>query len=211
MRCTLASTNDGNDETVTVPKNYEFFFNYKFNQAKADGKSDGFEFNSTWITKLNNAAASNSSETENNEGSANNAGVNKTGAAIAAIGMFLADSKESLDGTTYRLLNKKGTNFSPRFYGNGWGGGSAGQIKTYSVSKTIGVAGKTVGWVGVFYSGFSMYSGDRDAVGGTADIGMGLYGIFGGLPGAVGSLSYELGKLYGPSKWYGSNDSKWFE
>ena len=34
---------------------------------------------------------------------------------------------------------------------------------------------------------------------------------FGGLYGASWGFGYEMGKSYGPSKWYGANDRKWFE
>jgi hypothetical protein len=27
----------------------------------------------------------------------------------------------------------------------------------------------------------------------------------------IGQISFELGKEFGPSKWYGEDDSKWFD
>ena len=40
---------------------------------------------------------------------------------------------------------------------------------------------------------------------------MGLVAIYGGWIGGIMSISYELGKVAGPNKWYGKNDNKWFE
>ena len=46
---------------------------------------------------------------------------------------------------------------------------------------------------------------------GVLDGAVGLGGIYGGPVGAGIAVGWELGKHYGPSKWYGSDDTKWFK
>jgi len=105
----------------------------------------------------------------------------------------------SLKGTTYRTF--RGGNVDPKLYFSGWGGGSAGRIKTYNFGKTIGYAGKLIGGIQVAGSIYNTATGKNDLTTGAFDLTFGLIGTFGSWPGALVSASYELGKLYGPSKW----------
>ena len=105
-----------------------------------------------------------------------------------------------------------GKNF--KAYDSSWGGnGSTGG--KYKFSGNVGTGIKIGGYALGAYNFIQIRSQYRS---GQLTRNQMLYeqtinGIstFGGIYGAAAGLGHELGKKYGPSKWYGSDDTKWFK
>jgi RHS repeat-associated protein len=209
---TIVETNDGNDATVVIAGDNVKAFQEDFNNTSVMHQ-DGAAKNAEWISKYGEGMVAQGGATVQPWAiGALGHDVDYSGVAFAAAGLTLSVGESALEGTTFRLFNNKGTNFSPKLYRSGWRGGSAGQIKTYGgASKGFGFAGKALGWYGVGNAGLDLIQGKTTGVQGIADIGFGIIGTLGGKAGAIISLSYELGKIAGPSKWYGSDDTKWFK
>ena len=127
-----------------------------------------------------------------------------------AVGLTLEGIKENAS-STFRIMNKNSINFSPKFYSSGWNGGSVGRITTYSVGNTAGKIGLLGGLYSLSLTGINAASGQISPLQATVDGTFGAIGTFLGWKGAVISASYELGKVFGPSMWYGSNNTKWFK
>ena len=148
--------------------------------------------------------------TTNRQPEAESPGSGREPLAHALTGLTLEGAKYGVGNTTFRLFNKKGTNFSPKLY-DGWKGGSAGEIKTYGLGKTLGHVGKGLGYYGLLNSAWDVGTGSVPPLEGSMDLIMGGAGTFGGWIGGTFEVSYQAGKLIGPSKWYGDDDNKWFE
>jgi hypothetical protein len=206
----LACTNDGNDATVTIADQHLDAFKKELSQAPVDKNAPSN--NAKWIADY--SAGMTFEQGANVADWAIDAiapGQSKASLYLATAGLGAEGGKMAAGKTTFRLFNQRGSNFSPKFYSSGWQGGSAGKITTYGLGKTIGLGGKALGLYGVGNSVYGLATGEVSLTKGTADIIMGLVGTYGGWKGALLGLSYECGKLFGPSKWYGEDDSKWFE
>jgi hypothetical protein len=84
--------------------------------------------------------------------------------------------------------------------GNGITGGKNSFAK--STSGAIGIAGKVVGAYSMYNSYSKWQNGDINNALFVGDMVSGLVGMFGGVYGASWSIGYDLGKSYGPSKWF---------
>ena len=145
---------------------------------------------------------------------------------MAASGDLLTTSN-----STFRLTSGINGSLSPKIYTSGWNGGSRARITTYRFS-TLGRATST--GAGMFTTGLSYYqiaNGTASPIT-YADAGVGTLGlmasgasyfygvqipavgqgvaIYGGLR-LTWDVFYNLGARYGPSKWFGNDDSKWFK
>ncbi|NBG64767.1 RHS repeat domain-containing protein [Acidiluteibacter ferrifornacis] len=144
-----------------------------------------------------------------------------TGKFTEVTGVLLSQS-----GSTFRLTNGAKGNISPKMYSSGWNGGSRARIKTYGVKgigSKLGFAGSLITTGSVVND---IINGDLTAIN-YLDAGVGISGltatglgyagysipIVGQAAGiySVWRMSWDLGTLYGPSKWFGNNDKKWFE
>ncbi|CAH0313175.1 tRNA nuclease WapA [Pedobacter sp. Bi36] len=156
-----------------------------------------------------------------------------TGIGIMGAGGDLLSKSNASFRMTNGLYN--GSGFSPRIYWNGWGGGSVAQITTYSLSKFGTNLSTASGAVGVGYGVYQIYNGKQtlmtypDVAVGAAGLTASAAGYFGGaaasawipvvgeaaaLYGAsrlLWDVSFSLGQNYGPSKWYGTDHTKWFK
>lgn len=86
-----------------------------------------------------------------------------------------------------------------------WGGNRAagGKFKfAQSTSKGIGLAGKFLGFWGLYNTYQDGRQGVTTPLQTSANAISNLVGIFGGLYGASWSFGWEMGKNYGPSKWF---------
>lgn len=127
----------------------------------------------------------------------NGDGLDFSGFGLALGGALGAGSKEVLDGSTFRLFNQKGTNFSPKLYSSGWGGGSAGQIKTYGTSKlTLGlnVAGKGLGLYNAYSINAQHSAGQIGSFQMFMEQGSNAYSTLGGIFGAAWGIGWEGGR-----------------
>ncbi|SFC87100.1 RHS repeat-associated core domain-containing protein, partial [Parapedobacter composti] len=196
----IAHTNDGNDATVVVSNEDKDAFLQEFNKSKAEGAQNSMLNNESWIRRYGmGMMAQDDATVQPWAVSAMGLDADYKPLTLSLAGLALEVGSNAT--STFRLYNKSGTNFSPKLYRSGWRGGSVGNIKTYSTGKVVGVAGKLLGWYSVGATGVDLIQGKTSWVAGGTDIGIGLFGIFGGALGAVTGVSYELGKLYGPSKW----------
>jgi hypothetical protein len=139
----------------------------------------------------------------------------------------------SKSNATFRITNGEynGNQISLKLYNSGWKGGSRAQITTYSVSKlgqslsmgagaiTTGMAYNEiyngspqpityvdagVGTAGVLSSVASYYTGVQVPIIGET---VAIYGTLR----LVWDTFFYLGANYGPSKWYGDDNTKWFK
>ncbi len=148
-------------------------------------------------------------------------------ASFSAMG--IAGDVASLSNGSFRF--KKGGSFSFKYYSSGWTGGSRANITTYSISKSgknlsaatgvittgmsyydiydgksepITYADATVGTVGVINSAASYFYGVEIPIVGEF---VAVYGAF--------RFSWDIGcaagEQWGSSKWYGTDDTKWFK
>lgn len=212
MGNTLANTNDGNNAIVVVAnENKEAFKNELENTSVM--LKDGARKNEEWISKYGEGMISEEgAKVQSWAVEAMGHDSSYEGLTLATVGVGLAAGEDALKGSTFRLFNKGGSNFSPKIYSSGWNGGSVGRIKTYGfASKALNYAGKFLGAYSVGSTGVDLLQGKTSPLEGTVDMIYGLIGTFGGKKGAFISASYELGKVAGPSKWYGTDDTKWFE
>jgi len=193
----IKETNDGNDATVVIANDKVKDFLKEFKEKEKEGSQNSMMHNESWIRRYGEGMVA--SESDNVPDWAQKAigDLKPISIAVAGLGLELGRHTQ----TTFRLFRKDGTVFSPKLYTSGWKGGSVSRIQTHSLGKVVGVAGKLLGWYSVGASGVDVLKGDLPVTQGVTDIGVGLYGILGGWPGAVVGISYEAGKLYGPSKW----------
>ena len=149
--------------------------------------------------------------------------------ASGVAGSFLENSN-----ATFRITNGayNGSQISPKIYSSGWKGGSKAKITTYSLSKvgkatslgsgiiTTGYAYNDiinnqntnpvtyvdagVGTAGILSSAASYYAGVQIPYVGEA---VAIYGTMR----LTWDTFFYLGANYGPSKWYGTDDTKWFK
>ena len=192
----LKETNDGNDATVVIPNEKVKDFLNEFKEAEKQKTQNSMMNNESWIRRFGEGMVA--SEDDNVPDWAQKAigDTKPVIVAVAGLGLELGSKTQ----TTFRLFRKDGTVFSPKLYTSGWKGGSVSKIQTHSLGKVVGVAGKLLGWYSIGASGVDMFNGNISLLQGTTDIGFGVYGLFGGWPGAIIGLSYEAGKSYGPGK-----------
>jgi hypothetical protein len=149
-------------------------------------------------------------------------GLKDMGSGLETGGFALSQSK-----ATFRLYRMQGTQFSPKLYTNGWGGGSAGQIRTFGIGGIGNMIGFTGGAITTGFAYNEIFNGSPnkmtyvDATVGTVGLGATVSSSFLGysvpvVGQAVGVYSlwrgaWELGKTNGPSKWYGTDNNKWFK
>jgi hypothetical protein len=183
----LAETNDGNDATVTVSNSQEFLDEYNNTTVLA---RDGEKKNSEWIAEYG-------SEMQVNGGDVQDWALESFG--VAAVGFTSRMLKETYGHTTIRISSVKGN--SPWIY-NSWGGGSRGNVRVMSTGKALGILGKVVGWSSVIYTTSDMIVNKNINAQGVADVAVGVFGVLGGAFGAAAALGWEVGKIYGPSKWF---------
>ncbi len=155
--------------------------------------------------------------------------VNYTSGALSTAGYIIQKTQNG----TFRLTNGtyNGSELSFKYYSNGWEGGSVADITTYSVSKMGGYLSLGASVVGTASSYAQLYKGTGgimtmpDATIGTIGLANSLAPYMGGsaIP-VVGEgvaiygigrftwdTFFDLGQKYGPSTWYGTDDTKWFK
>jgi hypothetical protein len=92
-----------------------------------------------------------------------------------------------------------------KYYAEGWGGnGATGARKVASANRAIlGAAGRFLGYVGVGQSivdvavDIQTDSNQLQLLEHSTDLGIGLYGLYGGVPGALAGGTYFVGKATG--------------
>lgn len=209
---TLADTNDGNNATVVISSENSEAFIKDFENTSVMFK-DGATKNAEWIGKYGEGMiAEEGAAVQSWAVKAMGHDASYEGITLSAVGLGMSAAEKAVKGPTFRLFNNKGTNFSPKLYYSGWTGGSAGKIKTFGVAKTgLSVFGKFLG----AYSAYSINEQyrNRQISKGRMQIeqASNLFSTFGGIYGAAWGVGWELGKSYGPSKWYGNDNKKWFE
>ncbi len=209
---TLADTNDGNNATVVISSQNADAFKKDFENTSVMFK-DGSTKNAEWISKYGEGMiAEEGAKVQPWAVKAMGHDASYEGLALSSVALGMSVGEKVVKGPTFRLFNNKGANFSPKLYTSGWLGGSAGKIKTYGVAKTgLSVLGKFIGAYNA-YSVNEQYKSDQISKGRMQiEQASNLFSTFGGIYGASWGIGWELGKLYGPSKWYGNNDTKWFE
>nr|WP_319571059.1 DUF6443 domain-containing protein [uncultured Draconibacterium sp.] len=199
----LAETNDGNQNTVVIKNDKKEQFQTDYSNAAINGTQDGFKENSQWITKYGGGEQFESTKTTNN-----------LGIAIGATSTLTAKLSETIDNIIHNRISPRQVNLpkpsvdislkTPLGNING-NSGAFGKL-----SKGLKGFGYAAAGYGVVSAQMSYKAGEISKAQRNADVvfsGVGLAGW----QGATISLSYELGKSYGPSKWYGSDNSKWFK
>ena len=156
-------------------------------------------------------------------------GLGTASTIFGAVGV--AGDVTSMSNSTFRLMSGANGTFSPKIYNSGWNGGSPARITTYSLSK-VGTGVSTGANVVITYMSYNqIYNGEAQPIT-YVDAGVGTAGILaagasyfygvqipvvGEFVAVYGALrltwdvSFYLGTKYGPSKWYGTNDNKWFK
>ncbi|WP_316820506.1 hypothetical protein [Pedobacter gandavensis] len=157
--------------------------------------------------------------------------LNAAGIASGSVG--LAGDIGGYSTASFRLTNGayNGSEFSPRVYGSGWGGGSRAQITTYGVSNLARGISFGAGVVGTGLSYYQIASGRAQPIT-YVDAGVGTVGVMTSVAGyytgaqipyvgefvmiygtgrLLWDVSSSLGGSYGPSKWFGSDDTKYFK
>ena len=156
-------------------------------------------------------------------------GLGTASTIFGAVGV--AGDVTSMSNSTFRLMSGANGTFSPKIYNSGWKGGSPARITTYSLSK-VGTGVSTGASVVTTYMSYNqIYNGEAQPIT-YVDAGVGTAGILaagasyfygvqipvvGEFVAVYGALrltwdvSFYLGTKYGPSKWYGTNDNKWFK
>ena len=193
---TLAETNDGNNATVVVSnENKEAFLN-DFNGTSIMWQDDPKK-NQGWISKYTTPKFSFRSLSTSYSSGSSSGDNSSSGMGPSLLGAGLAVGEEGLSGSTFRLYNQKGTNFSPKLYSSGWGGGSAGQIKTYGTSKlTLGlnVAGKSLGLYNAYNINAQHSAGQIGSFQMFLEQGSNAYSTLGGIYGAAWGIGWEAGR-----------------
>jgi RHS repeat-associated protein len=202
---TLADTNDGNDATVVISNENSKAFQEDFNNTSVMHQ-DGTAQNAEWIGKYGDAMVA-------------MPGDNVANWAVDAIsgGNTQLDAKDLETNTT---ATKDGFKINPTGpalilagqklvgkFGGAGGGGKAGHW-TSVASKSLRYSDKVIQQIlGTNY---------KLPAKGILHRLLGTRGVGAAAGRAVPYLgyiltSYELGKIIGPSKWYGNDDSKWFD
>ncbi len=164
-------------------------------------------------------------ESSSNDGN----GLNTASKIVGGFGV--ASYPLSLSGGTFRINSGVNGSFSPKFYASGWKGGSPARITTYSAAK-VGSrvsTGATAFTTGVAY--YNIASGNAQPIT-YVDAGVGTAGLMStlatyysgaqipivgevvvvyGTARLVWDTFYNLGIHYGPSKWFGTDNYRWFK
>ncbi len=209
---TLGDTNDGNNATVVISSENSEAFKKDFKNTFVTYR-DVATKNAEWISKYGEGMIAEEGATVQSWAvKAVGYDTSYKGVALSAAGLGMSVGENVVKGPTFRLFNNKGTNFSPKLYTSGWLGGSAGQIKTYGVAKTgLSVFGKFLGAYNASNINEQYKNGQINKGRMQIEQASNLFSTFGGIYGAAWGVGWELGKSYGPSKWYGDDDTKWFE
>ena len=146
-------------------------------------------------------------------------------------GLGVAGASLSLVNGTFRIHNGANGTFSPKYYRSGWKGGSPVRISTFNVAKVgTGIsAGANAFTTGIAY--YQIANGTQQPIT-YVDAGVGTLGVMssiasyyagiqipyvGGAVAVYGTarltwdVFYNLGVNYGPSKWFGNDNSRWFK
>jgi hypothetical protein len=137
----------------------------------------------------------------------------------------------SMSNTSFRLMSGANGSFSPKLYSSGWNGGSPARITTYSVSR-IGTGVSTGAGAISTYMAYNDIIKGREQPITWVDAGVGTFGlaasystyfhgaeipVVGEFVAVYGALrlswdvGWYMGVYYGPSKWYGTDNTKWFK
>lgn len=121
----------------------------------------------------------------------------------SAAGLTMGAVEHSGSKGTFRMTRQQGQLFSPRYYKNGWAGGTRGQIKTYKVTTTAGKIGKGCFVIGVAMDLILLRAGEQSVGKTAANITFATIGTFGGPAGLIISGIYFgldlLGAFDGPT------------
>ncbi len=148
---------------------------------------------------------------------------------IGAIG--IGSDLASMSNSTFRLMSGANGSFSPKIYNSGWNGGSPARITTYGLSK-IGTRVSTASGAVSTYMAYNDIIKVKDQPITWVDAGVGTVGLgasistyftgievpvvveFVAIYGALRlswDVGFYMGANYGPSKWYGTDNTKWFK
>jgi RHS repeat-associated protein len=145
----------------------------------------------------------------------------------------MAGDYAGMQNGSFRLTNGQynGSQFSFKYYETGWKGGSVANITTYSISKLgtgisaganvlstylaaqeiangnsspVTYVDAAVGLTGVLNSAASYYTGKEIPI-------VGEFVMFYGVMRTTWDVFFYLGQNYGPSTWYGTDNTKWFK
>jgi len=166
-------------------------------------------------------------------GSSSGGGNNSLGVGTAFSTAGIAGDAASISNSTFRLTNGayNGSQFSPRNYPTGWTGFGRAQITTYSVSRLGGYLSTSANVAGTGIAAYQLYKGTQttmtlpDFLVGTAGVLLSARKYFYGkeipvvgeaiMLYGIGRTTWDtffwLGQKYGPSTWYGYDNSKWFK
>ena len=168
-------------------------------------------------------------ENDGYNGATNGGGLDPVSTVFGATGV--AGSIASTSNSTFRLTSGANGTFSPKLYGSGWKGGSPARIATYSVYKIGGAVSFGSSVTTTANSYYDIATGQQqpityvDATVGTAGIMSSVASYYAGIEipyvgeavAVYGTLRltwdvfFNLGANYGPSKWYGDDDIRWFK
>jgi RHS repeat-associated protein len=189
----LANTNDGNKNTVVIRNEHKAKFQAEYSEAKKEGTQDYFKENSQWNTKYGSGEQSKTNTPSNN-----------VGIVVDASSTLTAKVSENIDNIIKNRISPRPIN-SPKpsveislktRFGNINGSSNA----FGALSKGLKVFGAAAAGYGIISSQNSYNNGEISKTQRNGDIlfsGVGLIGW----QGAAISLSYEAGKVYGPSTW----------
>ena len=123
-------------------------------------------------------------------------------------GFGLSVTEKYIKGATFRLFNKKGTNFSPKLYSSGRKGGSVGNIKVFgteSITKGIRFVGYGLGAINGYMTYSDYQSGKMSALQFGLEEVSNAVSTFGGLYGAAWGVDRDLGRAITTISGYNEN------
>jgi RHS repeat-associated core domain len=192
----LGETNDGNDATVTIANENKDKFVQEFNSLNNNTDAQNSQAtNEYWIQEYGVELSANEGDKVPTWAAK---AIDPTGVALSSAGLLVSSTDQYLKGATFRLFNKKGTNFSPKLYKSGWKGGSAGQIKTYNTKyANIGLTwlGRTLGAYNAFMIYQQAQNGEITTAQHVIEQASNAYSTFGGVPGAAWGVGWEIGRV----------------
>ena len=120
-----------------------------------------------------------------------------TSILFSTLGLGAELSQKTLQNSTLRFFNQRGTNFSMKLYTSGWKGGSRGQIKTYGTSglaKGLKIGGYGLGLFNAASIQYQYNTGQISGFQATLEQGSNTYSTFGGIYGAAWGVGWEAGR-----------------
>jgi hypothetical protein len=216
----IPETNDGNDATVTIKNEDKEAFLDAVQEAKDKNWSmDGMLTNESLIRRFGDGMSWEQGATVQNwavsafdnsgdlQGFLLSSGSMSAGGIAHAAGEIVSNRKGVIGfDTPYNRHSPVPKSVVVRTPGGNFEIGRKTLSRVGSVAK---VGGGALGAYGLYNTYDAYDSGQIGGVEAGADATFGVIGFL-GWKGAVISTSYSLGKVAGPSKWYGSDDSRWF-